>query len=202
MVWSSAAPSRTLKREFASDQTLEPTTVSGFAQFFDDFNRTDAWTAAAGVDFRATNNVWIGAEYLYRSLEIPLEAREGEERSFDRTDAWTAATGADLRVTNNLWIGAEYLYRDLEIPLEAREGEERSIVGYANAIMGSNLALSGSVEFVENSTEVSDRPANVRTIIVPVGARYFHKSGFFAAAEAVWVDQSAEALIGSDFEGA
>ena len=62
---------RTSKREFVSDQTLEPTTIAGFAQFFDDFDRTDAWTAAAGVDLRAANNIWMGAEYLYRSLEIP-----------------------------------------------------------------------------------------------------------------------------------
>ena len=75
---------RTSKRQFVSDQTLEPTTIAGFAQFFDDFNRTDAWTAAAGVDFRAASNVWMGAEYLYRSLDIPAPLGEatygGEEQ--------------------------------------------------------------------------------------------------------------------------
>ena len=136
---------RTSKRDFVSDQTLEPTTIAGFAQFFDDFDRTDAWTAAAGVDFRVANNVWIGAEYLYRSLEIP---------------------------------GPEVLSFD---------GKEQGVIGYANATVGANLALSAGVQFSDNSTEASDRPAEVRTLILPVGARYFHPSGFFAAAEAIWV---------------
>ena len=104
MVWSSAALSyRTSKRDFVSDQTLEPTTIAGFAQFFDDFNRTDAWTAAAGADFRVANNVWMGAEYLYRSLEIPAP-----ELSWRRSI----------------------------------DGEEHGMVGYANATVGDNLALS------------------------------------------------------------
>ena len=60
---------RTSKRNFVSDQTLEPTTVAGFAQFFDDFDRTDAWTVATGADVRVTDNVWLGAEYLHRSLD-------------------------------------------------------------------------------------------------------------------------------------
>ena len=74
---------RTSKREFVSDQTLEPTTVSGFAQFFDDFNRADAWTAAAGVDFRAADNVWTGGsisivrlKYRYR---LENSSFDGEE---------------------------------------------------------------------------------------------------------------------------
>ena len=75
---------RTSKRQFVSDQTLEPTTIAGFAQFFDDFDWTDAWTGAAGVDFRAASNVWVGAEYLYRSVDIPAPLGEatydGEEQ--------------------------------------------------------------------------------------------------------------------------
>ena len=135
-----------------SDQTLEPTTIAGFAQFFDDFDRTDAWTAAAGADFRVANNVWMGAEYLYRSLEIPAPIEEILPL-MARSTAWSA----------------------MQMPP-----------------WETNLALSAGVQFSDNSTEEFDRPAEVRTLILPVGARYFHPSGFFAAAEAIWVDQSAD----------
>lgn len=147
---------RTSKREFVSDQTLEPTTIAGFAQFFDDFNGTDVWTAAAGVDYRASDNVWIGAEYLHRSLDIPAE------------------------------VGASSF-----------DGEEHGILGYANATVGDRWAFGASVQYTDNSTEATDQPAEVRTLLLPVAARYFHPSGFFAAADAIWVDQSAEGLIGS-----
>ncbi len=149
---------RTSKRQFVSDQTLEPTTIAGFAQFFDDFDWTDAWTGAAGVDFRAASNVWVGAEYLYRSVDIPAPLGE-----------------------------ATY------------DGEEQGLLGYANATVGDHLAVSAGVQFSDNSTEAFGQPAEVRTLLLPVGARYFHPSGFFAAAEAIWVDQSA-ALTGSLFE--
>ena len=79
MAWSFAALLfRTLKRNFVSDQTLEPTTIAGFAQFFDDFDRTDAWTAAVGADVRVADSFWMGAEYLYRSLEIPVSDTDSE----------------------------------------------------------------------------------------------------------------------------
>ena len=57
---------------------------------------------------------------------------------------------------DNVWLGAEYLHRSLKIPaLEtiAADGEEQAIIGYANATVGTNLALSAGVQFSDNSTE-------------------------------------------------
>ncbi|MEL6264372.1 MAG: TonB-dependent receptor [Pseudomonadota bacterium] len=66
-----AALTRTLKQTFTADQTLEPVTVAGFPQFFDDFDQTDAWMTAVGVDYRLLDNVWAGFEYVRRDLDIP-----------------------------------------------------------------------------------------------------------------------------------
>ena len=41
---------RTLKRTLVTDQTLEPTQVGGFNQFFDDFNLTEGWRYGGGID--------------------------------------------------------------------------------------------------------------------------------------------------------
>ena len=43
-----AAAFRVLKRTLITDQTLEPTQVAGFNQFFDDPNVTEAWRYGAG----------------------------------------------------------------------------------------------------------------------------------------------------------
>ena len=145
---------RTLKRNFVADQTLEPTTIAGFTQFFDDVDATDAWMSGIGVDLRLAPNLWAGAEYVHRSLSIP--------------------TGEGTAV-------------------EAFNGEEDFLSGYANATLGPSLALSAGVQIIDSRRDNPGRPASARTTMVPVGARYFHPSGLFAAAEAIWFDQSTEA---------
>jgi hypothetical protein len=83
---------RTLKRTLLTDQTLEPTQVAGFNQFFDDFNSTEAWRAGGAVDQKITDSIYGGAEYTYRNLSVPfnvvgpggteLETTKWEEKVF------------------------------------------------------------------------------------------------------------------------
>jgi tetratricopeptide (TPR) repeat protein len=63
---------RTLKRELITDQTLEPTQVAGFNQFFDDFNGTKSWVYGVGIDQKFLKNLYGGAEYSARDLDVPL----------------------------------------------------------------------------------------------------------------------------------
>ena len=65
-----AAVFRTLKRTLLSDQTLEPTQVSGFAQFFDDPEGTDAWRYGVGIDQRISTHLYAGAEISRRDLNV------------------------------------------------------------------------------------------------------------------------------------
>ena len=67
-----AAAFRTFKRTLITDQTLEPTQVAGFNQFFDDFNATDAWRYGVAVDQKFGKDVFAGAEFSYRQLTIPF----------------------------------------------------------------------------------------------------------------------------------
>jgi tetratricopeptide (TPR) repeat protein len=62
---------RTLKRTLITDQTLEPTQVAGFNQFFDDGNATEAWVYGAAVDQRFSQKIYAGAEFSSRDLEVP-----------------------------------------------------------------------------------------------------------------------------------
>ncbi|MGH8645709.1 MAG: tetratricopeptide repeat protein, partial [Gammaproteobacteria bacterium] len=65
---------RTLKRTLVTNQTLEPTQVAGFNQFFDDFNATEAWRYGIAVDQKFSRNIYGGLEYSLRDLDVPFVA--------------------------------------------------------------------------------------------------------------------------------
>jgi outer membrane receptor protein involved in Fe transport len=67
-----AAAFKAMKRTLITDQTLEPTQVAGFNQFFDDFNGTEAWRYGGAIDQKLTRNVFGGVEFSIRELEVPF----------------------------------------------------------------------------------------------------------------------------------
>jgi tetratricopeptide (TPR) repeat protein len=103
-----AAAFRVLKRTLITDQTLEPTQVSGFNQFFDDPNVTSAWRYGAAIDQKFTNNIFGGAEFSKRDLTVPLNSingvmeREDEEQLARTYLFWTPHPWLALR--------AEYMF--------------------------------------------------------------------------------------------
>jgi tetratricopeptide (TPR) repeat protein len=62
---------RTLKRTLISDQTLEPTQVAGFNQFYDDPDSTEATLYGLAWDQKITSTFYGGLEFLTRDLEVP-----------------------------------------------------------------------------------------------------------------------------------
>ena len=80
---------RTLKRTLLTNQTVEPTHVAGFNQFFDDGEGTDAWRYGVGLDQKLSEHLFAGVEYSWRDLDIPFQeaspglpvsTRDGHER--------------------------------------------------------------------------------------------------------------------------
>jgi outer membrane receptor protein involved in Fe transport len=68
-----AALFRTLKRTLITDQTLEPTQVAGFNQFYDDFDSTETWRYGVAADQRFTKTLFGGVELSKRVLEVPFQ---------------------------------------------------------------------------------------------------------------------------------
>jgi tetratricopeptide (TPR) repeat protein len=68
-----AAAFRVLKRTLITDQTLEPTQVAGFNQFYDDFNSTEAWRYGVALDQKFGDSVFAGIELTRRDLSIPIQ---------------------------------------------------------------------------------------------------------------------------------
>ena len=67
-----AAAFRVLKRTLITQQTLEPTQVAGFNQFFDDFNLTEAWRYGGAIDQKFTKDLFGGVEFSKRDLKVPF----------------------------------------------------------------------------------------------------------------------------------
>jgi tetratricopeptide (TPR) repeat protein len=73
-----AAAFRVIKRTLITNQTLEPTQVAGFNQFFDDFNGTKAWRYGAAVDQKFSRDLFGGVEYSQRDLNVPAIDQFGD----------------------------------------------------------------------------------------------------------------------------
>jgi hypothetical protein len=61
-----------LKRNLSSNQTLEPTQVAGFNQFYDDVDLSDTWRYGGAIDQKFTNTLYGGVEFSYRLVKVPF----------------------------------------------------------------------------------------------------------------------------------
>lgn len=61
----------TLKRTLVAQQTIEPTQIAGFNQFFDDANGTQTRRYGLGLDAAPLPGLYAGVEVSRRELEIP-----------------------------------------------------------------------------------------------------------------------------------
>ena len=113
---------RTLKRTLITDQTLEPTQVAGFNQFFDDPNATKAWIYGIGLDQKFSQTIYGGAEFSYRDMDVPYP--DELTLAFVET-AWKEYTGraylywAPYKMIS---FSMEYLYEKLDRNEDFTEG--------------------------------------------------------------------------------
>jgi tetratricopeptide (TPR) repeat protein len=63
---------RALKRSLLSNQTVEPTQVAGFNQFFDDSDGSRAWRYGVGLDHQFSADLHGGIELTRRDVEEPF----------------------------------------------------------------------------------------------------------------------------------
>lgn len=156
-----AAVFRTLKRTLLNDQTLEPTQVAGFNQFFDDFIATDAWRYGIGLDQKFTKELFAGAEFSKRDLKVPGQI-------FDPVTG--AVTSADFDLHELLgrayvnwaphpWLAltAEYQYEKFKRP--------------------------------EDFVSAEDLISRLETQRLSLGINFFHPTGLFAKLKPSYVYQ-------------
>jgi tetratricopeptide (TPR) repeat protein len=120
---------RTFKRTLIADQTLEPTQVAGFNQFFDDIDATETWVYGIGVDQKFTQNIYGGTEFSYRNLSVPYLTADPNTGSLSWKDIpWHEYWGrAYLYWTPHDWLAfrVEYAYEKSKFDETINFGVER-----------------------------------------------------------------------------
>ncbi|MGR9044778.1 MAG: FecR domain-containing protein [Gammaproteobacteria bacterium] len=109
---------RSLKRTLITNQTLEPTQVAGFNQFYDDFNGTRSWRYGAALDQKFSRTVFGGIELSRRDLQA---AHFNVSRRFDWKENMARSY---LFWTPNSWLAlrAEYQFERLKRDEEFTDG--------------------------------------------------------------------------------
>jgi tetratricopeptide (TPR) repeat protein len=160
-----AAVFRTLKRTLITDQTLESTQVAGFNQFFDDGEGTEVWRYGIAVDQRFSKDIYGGAEYSRRDLEVPFT-------SICLPPLCGAPTVDVLKADWNENTGRAYFYWTPH----------------------SWLALSAEYRYEKFSRdpEFVAGIKHVETHSFPLGIGFFHPGGFSARMKANYINQKGE----------
>lgn len=133
-----AAVFRTLKRTLLGDQTLEPTQVAGFNQFFDDGDAADTWRYGIGLEQQLTEQLYSGIELSRRELQ-----EWGWRRDIREFDSEEDQVRMYLNWTPHLRLALspEYLYERFENPEEFIKDEQITRLETHRLGLGANLSF-------------------------------------------------------------
>ncbi|MGZ8158299.1 MAG: TonB-dependent receptor domain-containing protein [Methylobacter sp.] len=113
-----AAAFRAMKRTLITDQTLEPTQIAGFNQFYDDINTTDSWRYGSAIDQKFSSTVFGGVEFSKRDVNIPFETIDAVtgESQINRDDGEEYLGRSYLVWTPLQWLAlnSEYQYEQFK----------------------------------------------------------------------------------------
>jgi tetratricopeptide (TPR) repeat protein len=98
---------RTFKRDVLS-QTIEPTQMAGFNQFFDDSDASQAWRQGLAIDRRLSEDLHAGVEVSHRSLSAPQISVADGSITTTEEDEWSGRAFSYALLTDWLTLGAEY----------------------------------------------------------------------------------------------
>ena len=108
---------KAMHRRLIYAQTVEPTQVAGFNQFFDDFESATSWTYGAGVDQKLSSG-WYGGMQLYlRNLDVPFSSVDMTGNTNTVEDEWQEQIGSIYLYwvpSNWATLGVEYYYEKYE----------------------------------------------------------------------------------------
>jgi tetratricopeptide (TPR) repeat protein len=156
-----AAAFRTLTRTLVANQTIEPTEVAGFNQFYDDTEGTDAWRYGIGIDQALSDAdeppLYIGGEFSRRDLRVSGET----------------VTPPPMIVRRDFveLFGRAYVYW-APLPWLALHGE------YQFELFDRDLDLTGPEDFV-----------SITTHRLVFGGAVFNDSGLSLGLSAAYIDQ-------------
>ena len=119
-----AAWFRTIKRPFTANQTIEPTQVSGFNQFFDDIDGTETERYGFAFDQRFSSTVFGGIEVSWRDLITPKFTEKERKTLFEDQNEQFHRAYLYWAPTTSLALSVEYFIEDIEKMLRGAPPKE------------------------------------------------------------------------------
>lgn len=155
-----AAAFRSLKRTLVTNQTLEPTQVAGFNQFYDDINATDSWRYGTAIDQKFTKNIFGGVELSHRRNRIPDINVNSDPVTTTRRTSLEDVARTYLFWTPHEWLAfrADYIFERFKF----------------NAV----------------SPILTSDPLRLNTHRIPIGVGFFHPSGLSTSLTGTYWNQS------------
>jgi tetratricopeptide (TPR) repeat protein len=103
---------RTLQRTLVASQTIEPTEIAGFNQFFADKEGEAAWRYGVAIDHKLNHQLFGGVEYSWRTLTVPIEIvrPSGETDVFRFARSEQLGRGYAHWVKKSVAVSGEYLF--------------------------------------------------------------------------------------------
>ncbi len=160
---------RVFKRTLVTDQTLEPTQVAGFNQFFDDITATDAWRYGGAIDQKFSQEIFGGLEISKRDLDVPSYFYDviNDVQTYEYFD-WDEQFGRAYL----LWTPHEWFSINIQYSYEHFERDER---------------------FTFNGLK------DLKTHRIPLGINFFHPSGINASVVTTYYKQEGDFEHFDDF---
>lgn len=100
---------KTLKRQSLNEQTIEPTQVAGFNQFYDDLSMSNGWRYGAAINQKFTKTLFGGVEGSYRKVDVFFTDGLTLETNTN-TNAWYQAVGY-LNYAPHPWVSLRASYQ-------------------------------------------------------------------------------------------
>ena len=104
-----AVTARTLKPALLANQTIQPTQVAGFNQFYDDTSGTRAWLYGVGIDAELRKGVYAGSDLTHRALDEIVSIREDSVQN-EGAEETTARAYLYWTPTDQLAFNVEAFY--------------------------------------------------------------------------------------------
>lgn len=169
---------RGVKRILVADQTIEPTHIAGFNQFFDDVNATEQELYGIGVDHKFSAHIYGGLEYYFRDLNRPILKSTSavwenwDEDVFRSYFYWT--------VHRELVVGLECEYQKFQadiieavnVPEEMETFKIPINVSYHHPLGGFGRLVTTYVDQEVVSLEIPDESLHDDFVLVDIAAGY------------------------------
>ncbi len=150
---------RVLKRDLVSNQTIEPTQVVGFNQFYDDINGTDSKRYGLAIDQKLSTQAFTGLELSQRFLNVPFDFDDKTEYAQWRENVYRAYLQYIFGPRTAMRVEYQYEQLKADKSLERDAFEElttQTLLIGAEYSHPSGLSLNGSARYIDQEGDFVD----------------------------------------------